>query len=246
MNFVNVQNLSKDYYTKDGVINAVQNFSLRINQGDIIALVGPSGCGKSTILSILAGITDKSSGHIEFSKNNFIIGYMQQDDTLFDWLNIEQNSKLALKLNKKNNQYLNQHVNKLIKNYGLDEYQNLYPKNISGGMRQRVALIRTLALNPDILLLDEPFSALDYQTRLLVSKDLLTIIRNEKQTVILVTHDIAEAISMADKVITLSNRPANIKNIYEINLSSKYDPLLNRTNPGFPVYFEKIWGDLNE
>lgn len=246
MSFVKIQKLTKTYLAKNGDITAVKDFNLNIDKGEIIALVGPSGCGKSTILSIIAGISDKTSGNIELNKENFVIGYMLQDDTLFEWLNVEDNAKIALKLKKGNISFFDKHVDKLINNYGLRDYKNMYPKSLSGGMRQRVALIRTLALYPDLLLLDEPFSALDYQTRLVVSKDLLNIIRNEKQTAILVTHDIAEAISIADKVVTLTQRPASIKNIYNIKLTSKYDPLANRTNNNFKVYFEKIWGDLND
>lgn len=246
MDFCEITNLSKKYYTKDGEILAVDRFSLNIEKGKIIALVGPSGCGKSTILSMLAGIETPTGGKIHFEKDNPVLGYMLQHDTLFDWLNVEENAMLPLTLMKNKDSFLQFHVKHLIKTYGLEEYKKLYPRNLSGGMRQRVALIRTLATKPDILLLDESFSALDYLSRLKVTEDVMRIIKAENQTVIMVTHDIAEAISMADIIVTLSSVPATIKNIYEVKLDNKSTPLNNRTDPKFSYYFEKIWRDLNE
>ncbi|MGI6329347.1 MAG: ABC transporter ATP-binding protein [Bacilli bacterium] len=240
-----IENLNKTYYQKKDIIHALKNISLKVNAGDFIALVGPSGCGKSTILSILCGIVEKTSGNITYNKKNITIGYMLQNDSLFPWLTILNNCLLGLKIKKKVNKNNKEKVINLLKMYGLKDFIHHYPNSLSGGMRQRVALIRTLALNPDILLLDEPFSALDYQTRLAVSDDVYKIIKKEKKTTIMVTHDISEAISMADKIVVLSNRPAIIKNIYNINLTNKSAPIENRKAKEFANYYSKIWKDLD-
>ena len=193
MEFLNVSNLRKIYHTDTDEILAVDNFSFTMNKGEIISIVGPSGCGKSTILNIIGGLLKQSSGTISFSEEKNI-GYMLQEDSLFDWLTILDNCLLGLKikgeLTTKNIKY----VEELINTYGLSEFINSYPSSLSGGMRQRVALIRTLALKPDILLLDEPFSALDYQTRLAVSDDVYKIIKDTGKTAIMISHDIAESI----------------------------------------------------
>lgn len=243
-NVLSVKNLKKIYHTDKEAILAVDNFSLDINKGDFIAIVGPSGCGKSTILSILCNLEDKSDGKI-LIKDNFKIGYMLQEDCLFDWLNILDNCLLGLKINKSLTKEKKDYVINLLNTYGLKDFIYSYPDNLSGGMRQRVALIRTLATKPDILLLDEPFSALDYQTRLAISDDIYKILKKEKKTVIMVTHDIAEAISMCDKVIVLTNRPSKIKNIYDIKLEKKSTPIDNRKDKMFTYYYEKIWKDID-
>lgn len=187
-----VKNLRKIYHTKKDEILAVDDFSFDLHEGEFVSIVGPSGCGKSTILSILCDLIDYSDGEILFN-NNSKIGYMLQDDSLFDFRTIENNCLLGLEINKNLTDDTKKYVDKLLKDYGLDEFRDKYPDNLSGGMRQRVALIRTLATNPEILLLDEPFSALDYQTRLAVSDDVYRIIKKEKKSAIMVTHDIAEA-----------------------------------------------------
>lgn len=240
-----IENLTKNYHQRSGEIKALKNITLAINEGEFIALVGPSGCGKSTILSILASIEDKSTGKIKLGKNNLKMGYMLQNDTLFPWLTILENCLLGLSNNLLLKKKAKPTVVNLLKTYGLQEFINNYPHTLSGGMRQRVALIRTLALNPDILLLDEPFSALDYQTRLAVSDDVYNIIKQENKTTIMVTHDIAEAISMADKIIVLSKRPAEIKNIYKIKLTNRANPIENRKAKEFASYYSKIWKDLD-
>lgn len=242
-NILEVRNLSKSYYTKDGEIKAIDNISFSIEEGDFIAIVGPSGCGKSTLLSILSGIIEKNTGDINLI-NNSKFGYMLQQDTLFDWLNILDNSMLGLKIKKEDNKYSRDKVINLLKTYGLEDFIYKYPRNLSGGMRQRVALIRTLAVNPDILLLDEAFSALDYQTRLRVSDDVYKIIKEEKKTVIMITHDIEEAISMANKVIVLTERPARIKKIIDINLTNSSTPIENRKCKEFSYYYDLIWKEL--
>ena len=243
MNLLKIKNLTKNYLTKKSVIPAVDKLNLNVDETDFIVLVGPSGCGKSTILSIIGGLENKSGGSITFNKKEPIVGYMFQEDALFPWLTVYQNCILGLKvkniLNKDNISYVKYLLNK----YGLASFENSYPNELSGGMRQRVALIRTLATKPDILLLDEPFSALDYQTRLKVSDDVYKIIKEEKKTALMVSHDIAEAVSIADKVIVLTNRPSRIKNIYDIKADKK-EPSKNRDNKLFNYYYNLIWKDL--
>ena len=188
-----IKNLKKNYHTPKEEIEAIEDFSFDLCENEFVAIVGPSGCGKSTILSILSGIENMSSGNIK-NLNNSSIGYMLQSDNLFEWRTILENCLLGLEINGKLNEENKKYVLSLLETYGLKNFINSYPSNLSGGMRQRVSLIRTLATRPDILLMDEPFSALDYQTRLAVSDDVFNIIKKEKKSVIMVTHDIAEAI----------------------------------------------------
>lgn len=240
-----IENLTKIYHSKDGETLAIKDLNLNIKEGEFVAIVGPSGCGKSTLLSILCNLEKKSGGKIIFPKQNLKIGYMLQEDTLFPWLNILDNSILGLKVQKELTKENKDKVLNLLETYGLKDFINKYPNNLSGGMRQRVALIRTLAVDPDILLLDEAFSALDYQTRLAVSDDVWKIIKKEKKTTIMITHDVAEAISMADRVIVLSNRPAKVKKIYNIEMKDKDSPINNRKCPEFTKYYEQIWKDID-
>ena len=236
-----IKNIRKKYHTKNEEVLAIDNFSYDVEQGDFVSIVGPSGCGKSTILSILAGLIDYD-GEINYL-NNSKIGYMLQSDCLFPFRTILNNCLLGLEIkNELKNKY---YVLKLIKNYGLDDFKNSYPNNLSGGMKQRVALIRTLATKPDILLLDEPFSALDYQTRLAVADDIYKILKKENKTAIMVTHDIAEAISMSDKIIVMSKRPGKIKKIYDVKLDNKDIPTNNRKDPKFSYYYDLIWKDID-
>ena len=239
-----IKNLKKIYHTEKEEILAVEDFSFDLHENEFVAIVGPSGCGKSTILSILCNLDTKSDGNIEI-KNGKKIGYMLQHDSLFEWRSILNNCLLGLELNKEKNEENTKYVLNLLNNYGLKDFINNKPSELSGGMRQRVALIRTLATKPDILLLDEPFSALDYQTRLAVSDNVYEIIKKEKKSAIMVTHDIAEAISMADKVIVLTGRPSKIKKIYDIKLTDKTSPINNRKCKEFSTYYETIWKDLD-
>lgn len=243
-NILEITNLEKSYYTKQGEIKAIKNISLQIKEGEIITIVGTSGCGKSSLLGILANIENQSNGLFKFSKDKPTIGYMLQNDALFPWLTIYENAILGLKIAKKDTIENKEYVKKLLKTYNLEEFNNKYPNELSGGMKQRVALIRTLALKPDILLLDEPFSALDYQSRLAVSKDVFNIIKKEKITTILVSHDIGEAVSLSDRVVVLSKRPCSIKKIYEINLPSD-NPIDNRKTKEFSELYDQIWKDLD-
>lgn len=239
-----IKNLKKIYHNKQGETLAVDNVNFDVYQQEILAIVGPSGCGKSTILSILSDLNKKSDGKIVFHDKEEI-GYMLQTDSLFPWLTILDNCLLGLEIKKRKNPESIKNVIRLLDKYGLSEFKYKYPDSLSGGMKQRVALIRTLAINPSLLLLDEPYSALDYQTRLALSDDMYRIIKAEKKTAILITHDIAEAISMSDRVIVLSRRPANVKSIYEIKLNDKKNPIHNRKCIEFNDYYEKIWRDLD-
>ncbi len=239
-----INNLSKNYYDKKNEIKAIDNLNIDVYENEILAIVGPSGCGKSTLLSILADLEKKSSGDIIMDKK-CKIGYMLQNDSLFPWLNILDNTLIGLDIQKEKNNKTIKYAIDLLKKYGLYEFKDSYPSNLSGGMRQRVALIRTLATNPDLLLLDEPYSALDYQTRLALSNDMYKIIKNENKTAILITHSISEAVSLADRVIVLSKRPCSVKNIYNINLINKTNPIDNRKDPKFNYYYDMIWRDLD-
>lgn len=245
MKLLEIKELSKNYLTPKKVICALENINLDIYENEFVVLVGPSGCGKSTILSIIGNLENKSSGKIEFKKDNIKVGYMFQEDALFPWLTVLDNCMLGLKIQKKDNEENIKYVKTLLKKYGLSNFEKSYPKELSGGMRQRVALIRTLALKPDILLLDEPFSALDYQTRITVSDDVFKIIKEEKKTALMVTHDISEACAIGSKVVVLSNRPSVVKNIYEIEMENKGLPSENRKNSKFGYYYNLIWKDLD-
>lgn len=240
-----ITNLSKKYHTKKEEIDAIDNISFDIYEGEFVSIVGPSGCGKSTVLSILCNLIDKSNGNISIL-NGYNISYMLQSDSLLPFKTVLDNCLIGLKIKHLDSLENKKYVIKLLNTYGLGDFINKYPNNLSGGMRQRCALIRTLAVKPDILLLDEAMSALDYQTRLNISDDIYRIIKNEKKTAIMVTHDLSEAISMSDRIIVLSKRPGKIKKIYNIKLDNPSTPINNRKDKMFSKYFERIWEDLNE
>lgn len=239
-----IKNLKKIYHNIQDEILAIDNLNLDVYENEIVAIVGPSGCGKSTLLSILSNLETKSDGEITFFKDNNI-GYMLQNDSLFPWRNILDNCLIGLEIKKQNTKENIDYVKKLLEKYGLKDFMLNYPNNLSGGMKQRVALIRTLATNPTLLLLDEPYSALDYQTRLALSNDLYKIIKEENKTAIMITHDIAEAISLADRIIVLTKRPCQVKSIYNIELENKKTPIENRKDSKFNYYYDKIWRDLD-
>lgn len=255
MDKLEIKNLSITYHTLEGETNAVKGLDLNVKDGEFIAIVGPSGCGKSTVLSAIAGLVPISSGDIILNGKNITpssntssnkIGYMLQRDHLFQWRTIYQNITLGLEVQNCVTPENLDNINQMLLKYGLAEFKDYYPNQLSGGMRQRAALIRTLALKPDLLLLDEPFSAIDYQTRLAVSNEIYKIIKEENKTSIMVTHDISEAISISDRVIVLTKRPASVKKIYEINLSVKNrTPLSSREAPEFKEYFNSIWKELD-
>ncbi len=234
-----------NYYSKNGETVALKDISFKVADGELISIVGPSGCGKTTILSLISGLLEPSTGEvlINSSEENFNAGYMFQKDHLFDWRTIKNNVLLGLEINKTKTEENINYALGLLEKYGLKDFINKYPSELSGGMRQRVALIRTLTLKPQVLLLDEPFSALDFQTRLNLCDDVYNILKTEKKTAILVTHDISEAISMSDRVIVLSNRPSTVKNIHTINLKNS-TPLQRREEANFQKYFDEIWKEL--
>lgn len=239
-----ISNLNQTFYTKDSELEVLKNINFNLIEGEILTILGPSGSGKSTILNILTNLLKPTSGDIII---NGKIGYMFQKDNLLEWRNIMDNITIGLEIQKKKNDESIKRVERLLKSYNLWDFRNMYPKELSGGMRQRVSLIRTLSVNPDILLLDEPFSALDYQTRLLVSDDVFKIIKSEGKSAILVTHDISEAISMSDKIAVLSKRPATIKSTYDIDLNLKETrtPLSSRSAQNFKDYFNILWKEID-
>lgn len=243
-NILELKNIRKIYHSKDRETLALDNINLKVLDEEFISIIGPSGCGKSTLLGIVAGIVSKSGGEI-LVPNGFKIGYMLQDDCLFPKRTVLENAVLGLEIKGLLNDESRKRVTDLLTKYGLGEFINSYPDSLSGGMKQRVALIRTLALDPDLLLLDEPFSALDYQTRLTLSDDLYKIIKQERKTTIMVTHDIAEAISMSDRIVVLTKRPSTIKSIYDILLDKKDVPTKNRQDKNFIYYYNKIWKELD-
>ena len=245
MSILEFKNVSKDFCKNGELIKVIDDISFKVEDGEIIAITGPSGCGKTTMFNIISGLLSPSSGDIE---TNGEIGYMFQRDHLFEYRNVYRNVILGLEIKKKLNEETLSEVNRMIETYGLQDFKNAYPSELSGGMRQRVALIRTLAVNPKLLLLDEPFAALDYQTKLIVSDDIYKIIKKEHKTTLIVTHDISEAISMADKVIVLSKRPTKIKRIYDIKLTvnGEKTPYEARKAVEFKDFFDMIWRDLND
>lgn len=264
MSILKFDNVSKIFYTKEHQTVAVQNLSFEVNEGEFVALIGPSGCGKTTILSLVCGLIEPTSGRIvrksdeqnqteersaeppAAKKRNgktesyVKVGYMLQRDQLFEWRTIERNVTLGLEIQRKKTEENVNHAQELLKKYGLWEFRKHFPQQLSGGMRQRAALIRTLATNPDLLLLDEPFSALDFQTRLDVCDDVYEIIKKENKTALLVTHDISEAIALADKIIVLTARPASLKAVHYTNLGDIDTPLHRRQSPDFSRQFEYL------
>jgi len=239
-----VKNICKTYQAQNGEIEALKNINFDIKEGEFISIIGPSGCGKSTLLSIISGLESKTSGETYIDGK---IGYMLQKDNLLEWRTIYKNVLLGLEIQNSNTEKNRKYVDELLKKYDLYEFKDKYPTQLSGGMRQRVALIRTLAIQPNILLLDEAFSALDYQTRLMVTNDIYRILKNENITALMVTHDISEAISMSDRIIVLSKRPATIKNIHQIDFEmNERTPLSCREKAKFSQYFNLMWKELEE
>ncbi len=235
------KNISYTYHTKEGETNAVSDLNFTVENGQFVSVIGPSGCGKTTILSLAAGILSPSSGEVLRGDGEF--GYMLQRDALFSWRTVEQNIFLPLEVKKRNTPQMREKAVALAEKYGLKDFLKKTPSQLSGGMRQRVALIRTLAAEPEILLLDEPFSALDYQTRLEVCDDVQRIIKSEKKTALLVTHDISEAIALSDKVVVLSARPATVVAEHAINFGGNI-PKTRRECSEFAAMFETLRAEL--
>ena len=245
-----VKNVSKKYQAKQGEVLAIENINFKVKKGEFISIIGPSGCGKSTLLSIISGLEEKTSGEIFLDGEKIEglsdkIGYMLQKDCLLDWRTIFSNSILGLEIKGILNDENKKYVEDLLKKYSLYEFKDKYPSELSGGMRQRAALIRTLATRPKMLLLDEAFSALDYQTRIMVTNDIYGILRKENITTVMVTHDISEAISMSDKVIVLTKRPGTIKDIHKIDFEiENRNPINCRQSSKFSRYFDTLWKEL--
>ena len=247
-----LSDINYSYHELSGETKALENISFTVNPGEFIAIVGPSGCGKSTLLSMIAGLLVPGSGSLTLNGSPISsvrskIGYMLQKDHLFEWRTILSNVLLGLEIHKNVNEVTRSKALELLKTYGLEEFANAKPSQLSGGMRQRAALIRTLVLEPELLLLDEPFSALDYQTRLMVADDIWKIIKKEQKTAILVTHDLSEAVSMADRVLILSKRPGRLmKEVPIIFEDLEFDsPMIRRNAKEFKSYFNLIWKELN-
>lgn len=246
-----LKNINYSYHTPEGETPALSDISFSLAPGGFTAVVGPSGCGKSTLLSLIAGLMIPESGDIRLNgkpltENASNIGYMLQHDHLFEWRTVYRNILLGAEINRSLDAGTKKKADALLEQYGLKPFAQAKPSQLSGGMRQRAALIRTLLLDPELLLLDEPFSALDYQTRLTVSDDIGQIIRRSGKTALLVTHDLSEAVSLADRVIVLSKRPATVLCIVPVSFNLENDTPLNRRNaPEFKTYFNQIWKELN-
>ncbi len=247
-----VKDLCYSYHTLEGETQALSNISFNVKEGEFFVIVGPSGCGKSTLLSLLCGLIEPESGTIAIDgvpgkDSHAVMGYMLQRDHLFEWRTIFDNVSLGLEINHRLDEGSRKELDHMLDTYGLLQFRDAKPAQLSGGMRQRAALIRTLALKPDILLLDEPFSALDYQTRLEVCDDISSIIRTQKKTAILITHDLSEAISVADRILVLSSRPGRVKNVIPVPFSDQcIRPLQRRNAPEFTMYFNQIWKELRD
>ena len=242
------------YQAENGEVEALRDINFSAREGELISIVGPSGCGKSTLLSIVSGLVRPSSGEVMIAGAPVVgvsekIGYMLQKDNLLGWRSIRSNVLLGLEIRKMLTPENVAHVDGLLETYGLADFAGMYPSQLSGGMRQRAALIRTLAIKPELLLLDEAFSALDYQTRLAVTEDVWGILKKEHKTALIVTHDIPEGISLADRVVVLTGRPGSVKSIHEMVFDSgggePLTPLGRRNHPAFSKYFNQIWGELN-
>ncbi len=239
-----IENLEKKFFSSTDEILVLDDVSFDVQKGDFVSILGPSGCGKTTLLSILTGLLKKTSGEVKINADNKSIGYLFQRDTLFEWRTILENCYLPLEIkNIKTIEHI-QYVNYLLKEFDLWDFRDKYPKELSGGMRQRVALIRSLAIKPDLLFLDEPFSALDYQTKIKLSQDIFDSLKLLNKTAILVTHDIQEAISLSDKIVILSKRPTVVKKVIEIDFGKKRDIAMISKNEKYNEYFEQIWQEV--
>lgn len=245
-----IRQASMTYQSPDGEVEALRDVSFDVADGEFVSIVGPSGCGKSTLLSLIAGLERPSAGEVlldgePVTEPSAKIGFMPQRDQLFAWRTIWSNVTLGLQIRRHNTPEQQAHVRELLEQYDLAEFAQKQPGQLSGGMRQRCALIRTLATEPAILLLDEPFSALDYQTRLAVSADISRIIRQEHKTAVLVTHDISEAISMSDQIVVLTHRPGTVRAIHDLRQFHDLSPLERRGTPEFQSIFNQIWEELD-
>jgi NitT/TauT family transport system ATP-binding protein len=249
---IELHHLTHTYVTKSEAKTAIEDIHLSVAEGAFISLVGPSGCGKSTILSCIAGLIRPTSGEVRIKGKKINgpspqVGYMLQSDYLFEWQTIQENVLVGLRVMGKFSTESKKHANYLLHEMGLSEYKDHYPSQLSGGMRQRAALVRTLVTNPDILLLDEPFSALDYQTRLKLEDLVFETLKKHEKTAILVTHDIGESIAMSDKIIVLDNDPGKFKQEVQIPEHIRHSlPFHARDKEGYLELFHKIWKELDQ
>lgn len=248
---VELRNVGLNYHTTAGEVAALQDVNLTIRDQEFVAIVGQSGCGKSTLLSLVSGLLKPTQGQVKIDGipvqgTSKRVGYMLQQDYLFEWRTVLDNALLGLEIQRAKTPEAVEEVRGMLKAYGLGGFEDYYPSQLSGGMRQRVALIRTLATKPDVLLLDEPFSALDYQNRLSVGEEVARILRERRKTVVMVTHDIPEAVSMSNRVIVLTPRPGRVRSIHKIDLQDLgLTPLQTREHPSFREYFTAIWKEIN-
>jgi len=247
---VELQEISLTYYSANGEVHALRDISMRVTRGEFVSVVGPSGCGKSSLLSVVAGLIKPTSGRVLIQGKPVdgpspTIGYMLQHDHLFEWRTILDNCLLGLEVQGKRTKERVERVRHDLERFGLAGFQDHYPSQLSGGMRQRAALVRTLALDPQVLLLDEPFSALDYQTRLRLEEEICTAIRGSGKTAIFVTHDISAAVSMCDRVMLLTSRLATVKKEFRIGMPTDRSPIEARETTAFPRYCREIWRELD-
>ncbi len=243
MQLININQIKKTYHTKELEVHSIEDITLDVLEGEILSIVGPSGCGKSTLLNMLTKLDSPTSGFIRENKP-LVIGYMMQNDALLPWLTVEENTLLGLKLKHNITHEGREYVYELLKRYGLFEFKDSYPDSLSGGMRQRVALIRTLAIHPNILLLDEPFSKLDIESRITISDDVYKIIKELNITTILISHDIDEALSLSDRIVILTKRPAKVKSIYALDIKEDV-PSKKRDTDDFKILYQKIRGEID-
>ena len=245
------KHVSYAYHSMDGETAAIADISFALTAGEFLAITGPSGCGKSTLLNLICHLASPEKGEIYFQGEPLgkqsvgSIGYMLQKDHLFDWRTIEKNIYLGLEIQKKLNPQTKEYAACLLQKYGLYDFRHKKPGELSGGMRQRAAFIRTLVLQPELLLLDEPFSALDYQTRLTTANDIGSMIRAEAKSAILVTHDLSEAVSLADRILVMSPRPGRLRRILSVSFPKEMTPLERRNTYEFRDYFNMLWKEMN-
>jgi NitT/TauT family transport system ATP-binding protein len=234
----------------DAVSEVIANISISLRHGEIVSVVGPSGCGKSTLLNLLCGLTQRTAGEILWYGGVSVgmpkrVGYMLQKDLLLPWRTALKNVTLGLEIHNISRGERIERARKLLDTIGLNGFHDYYPSTLSGGMRQRVALARTLANDPEVLLLDEPFAALDFQTKLVLENDMARLVRSQQRSLLLITHDVEEAVSLSDRVIVLTHRPARIKAIHEIEIDvDRTDMMAARESPHFNKYIRSIWSEL--
>lgn len=252
MAFLTLDKVTHHYFSSSGYTKALDNISFSVKEGEFVALLGPSGCGKSTVLSIIAGILKQTAGDVlleqkPITESKLAIGYMLQQDYLFPWKTIENNVLLGPAINRTLTSETKETAHELLEEVGLPDMEERYPSSLSGGMRQRAALVRTLINDPKILLLDEPFSALDYQTKLKLEDLVSKLLKTYQKTAVLVTHDIGEAIAMSDRIIVMDANPGTIASVFDVPIELRDEqPFLVRRHPKYQLLFDRIWNELDQ